>query len=71
MFSASYRRFMVTTTVTFTPFLRLFSKRIQVPPESIQLSFVRSPGPGMESCVVLIQRWTKCKQGQYKSGGAI
>ena len=54
MFSASYRRFMVTTTVTFTPFLRLFSKRIQVPPESIQLSFVRSPGPGMESRVVLL-----------------
>lgn len=51
--------------------VRLYSKRILVPPECIQLSFVRSPGPGSTSENNLSPRRAKCEQSEYKGGGSL
>ena len=45
---------------TTVQLMRLYSKRIQVPPECIQLSFVRSPGPGSTAENNMSLRWAEC-----------
>ena len=53
MFSISFLNRISKSMGKGVSLYRLYSKHIRVPPECIQLSFVRSPGPGKAQLVVL------------------